>query len=76
MGLLDFKLWNKYKKDLINYIYKNNDVSQGYFYWRSRLTDILMDIFDFDGLPSTLPKKEILYRLFTTGYCGDRKSVV
>lgn len=71
MGLLDFKMWNKYKKDLINYIYKNNDVSQGYFYWRSRLTDILMDIFDFDGLPNTLPKKEILYRLFTTGYCGN-----
>lgn len=73
MSLLDFKLWNKYKKDLINYIYKNNDVSQGYFYWRSRLTDILMDIFEIHNLPSTLPKKEILYRLFTTGYCGILK---
>lgn len=59
-----------YFKYLIDHIYKVNDVQQGYFFWVSKLLDITMDLFKYDGLPTSIPEEEIEKRLLTTGYCG------
>lgn len=57
-------------KNLIDKIYKVNDVQQGYFYWVNALLDICMDIFKYDNLPTSIPEEEIEKRLLTFGYCG------
>lgn len=57
-------------KNLIDKIYKVNDVQQGYFYWINKLLDIAVDLFKYDGLPQSIPQEEIEKRLLTFGYCG------
>lgn len=59
-----------YFKNLINTIYKVNDVQQGYYFWIAKLVDISMDLFEYEGLPKTLPSEEIERRLILTGHCG------
>ena len=61
---------NKFRDRLIDTIYKNNDVSMGYFYWQAKLLDIVVDLFKWDGLPESIPEVEIEKRLFMTGHCG------
>ena len=55
---------------LIDKIYKVNDVQQGYFYWRFKLLDITMRIFQYNNLPESIPQEEIEKRLMQTGHCS------
>jgi len=63
-------MFKSYYKTLIDKIYKVNDVQQGYYFWVSKLLDITVDLFKYNGLPSTIPEEEIEKRLITTGYCA------
>lgn len=67
---MNFK--NIFKK-YIDAIYKVSSVEQGYFYWINKLLDISMDLFEYTGLPETLPHEEIELRLLKFGYCGILK---
>lgn len=57
-----------FMKNLIDSVYKNNDVTQGFFYWQGRLIDEVIDCFEYAGLPDSLPAEEIEKRLLTTGF--------
>lgn len=63
-------MFKSYYKTLIDKIYKVNDVQQGYYFWVSKLLDITIDMFAYNGLPKSIPEEEIEKRLITTGYCG------
>lgn len=63
-------MFKSYYKTLIDKIYKVNDVQQGYYFWVSKLLDITIDMFAYNGLPKSIPEEEIEKRLITTGYCA------
>lgn len=56
-------------RDNIKNIYDVADVAEGYNYWTWKLLNICLDIFQYDGLPSTLPQREIESNLMLTGHC-------
>lgn len=56
-------------RDNIKNLYDVADVSEGFNYWSWKLLNICLDIFEYDGLPSTLPQREIESNLILTGHC-------
>ena len=69
------KAIKNFNKNLINLIYKNNDVEQGFFYYQGLLIDIVSDIIEYkgmelDGLTDDEASHEIEYRRITTGHCS------
>ena len=49
-------------------MYDVSDVMTGFRYWFYKLLNICLDIFDYDGLPSSLPEREIELNLILTGH--------
>lgn len=65
----------RWSKNLINLIYKVNDVQQNYFYYQAVLTDIVIDILQYENLEMESltdeeAGEEIEYRRITQGHCG------
>ncbi|MBR6516443.1 MAG: hypothetical protein IKT40_06260 [Bacilli bacterium] len=65
----------QWTKNMINLIYKVNDVQQGFFYWQALLTDIVVDMIEYKDLDiPTLSdeqaSEEIEYRRVTMGQCS------
>lgn len=46
-------------KDKLDFVYDTTDVESGAFYWFNKLLSVCLDIFDYDNLPPSLPKKEL-----------------
>ena len=71
----------QWTKNMINLIYKVNDVQQGFFYYQAMLTDIVMDICQYEGLEMELDDErageEIEYRRITQGHAAifDHKTL-
>lgn len=53
----------------IDRIYKVNDVTIGFRYWYWKLFNVLQNMFVYQGLPDTLPAREIEINLLLTGHC-------
>ena len=53
----------------INKIYSVSNVTNGFSYWYWKLFSVLLDMFDYEGLPDSLPKREIEIQLMLTGHC-------
>ena len=53
----------------INKIYSVSNVTNGFNYWYWKLFSVLLDMFDYEGLPDSLPKREIEIQLMLTGHC-------
>ena len=53
----------------IDRIYKVNDVTVGFRYWFWKLFNLLQEMFVYQGLPDTLPAREIEINLLLTGHC-------
>lgn len=58
-------LWKKNKK---NDLYAVNDVEQGFEYWKDVLTMKCMGMFNYTGLPDSLPANIIESNLILNGY--------
>lgn len=56
-------------KDL-KYEYDVADVLYGVNYWFNKLLNIMMQIFEYEGLPSSIPKRELEIPLLLDGYVG------
>lgn len=56
-------------KDL-KYEYDVADVLYGVNYWFNKLLNIMLQIFEYDGLPSSIPKRELEIPLLLDGYVG------
>lgn len=54
--------------ELKNVLIDNKDVTEGYSYWVSYLKDMIIDIFEWEGLPDTLPEEELERRLMNHGF--------
>ena len=60
---------NNSKKTFKNYnVMDNKSVELGYKYWLSYFIDMTMDLFEYQGLPDTLPSEEIEKRLIMSGF--------
>lgn len=55
-------------KDVINSLYAVNEVEVGYNYWFNKLLGFCLGIFEYDGLPDSLPQREIELNLLLTGH--------
>lgn len=53
----------------IKSLYDVADVKIGFGYWFSKLFNILLSIFEYEGLPESLPQREIEIQLLTSGHC-------
>lgn len=53
----------------IKSLYDVANVKIGFEYWWSKLFNILLSIFEYDGLPASLPQREIEIQLLTSGHC-------
>ena len=62
-----FDIQEKFKS--INKIYSVNNVTCGFNYWYWKLFNILQDMFKYEGLPDSLPQREIEIQLLLTGHC-------
>ena len=51
-------------------MYKVNDVSTGFSYWFFKLLNILQNMFVYEGLPESLPAREIELNLLLTGHAA------
>lgn len=60
----------KTNRKIVEGLYSVNQVSQGFYYYLGMLLDIAVDIFEYEGLPDTLPQEEIEKRLITSGHCA------
>lgn len=59
-------------KDLkaqIDHLYDTADVSISYSYWFNKLLALTLTMFDYKGLPESLPQREIEAQLQLTGHC-------
>lgn len=56
-------------KDTLKLMYSVNDVENGYYYWFNKLLQRTLSIFEWQGLPETLPEREIELNLILTGHC-------
>ena len=56
------------KKDA-DKLYNVANVANGFYYWYWKLFNIIQSMFEYDGLPSTLPEREIEIQLLLTGHC-------
>lgn len=53
----------------IKSLYDVADVKKGFEYWFSKLFNIILSIFEYEGLPESLPPREIEIQLLTSGHC-------
>ena len=53
----------------IKSLYDVADVKKGFEYWFSKLFNIILSIFEYEGLPESLPQREIEIQLLTSGHC-------
>lgn len=60
---------NKLKELEQNIMYDTADVAGGYNYWFFKLLNYCLGIYQYDGLPKSLPGREILMNLILTGHC-------
>lgn len=51
-------------------MYSVNSTEIGFKYWQRRLYNIVSQIFEWNGLPKTLPQEQIEQRLILNGWCG------
>lgn len=56
-------------KEMLQLMYSVNDVENGYNYWFNKLLQRCMSIFNWNGLPDTIPEREIELNLLLTGHC-------
>ena len=57
----------KMQKDF-DTLYDVADVKLGYNYWYFKLFNVLLDLFEYDNLPTGLPQREIELNLLMTGH--------
>lgn len=72
-----FDIQEKFKS--INKIYPVSNVTNGFQYWYWKLFNILQDMFVYEGLPLSLPAREIEIQLLLTGHCvvfSDNEDIV
>lgn len=62
-----FDMQDRFKN--INKIYSVSNVTNGFYYWYWKLFSILLDMFKWEGLPPSLPSREIEIQLLLTGHC-------
>lgn len=62
-----FNLDERFKK--VDKLYPVNNVQVGFNYWYWKLFSILLDMFEWEGLPPSLPSREIEIQLMLTGHC-------
>lgn len=58
-----------YSLNNVDKIYKVNNVSIGFNYWYWKLFNFIQRMFLYDGLPDSLPAREIELNLLLTGHC-------
>ena len=56
------------KEQLMN-LYDVADVENGYNYWFNKLLCFCLGMFEYEGLPDTIPSREIELNLLLTGHC-------
>lgn len=59
---------SRYKKELSSMV-DTAHVIENYWYYFDKLTAYCINLFDYKGLPKSLPKKEIESNLILTGHC-------
>lgn len=72
-----FDMQERFKN--INKIYSVSNVTSGFHYWYWKLFNILLDMFKWEGLPDSLPSREIEIQLLLTGHCAvfeDKEELV
>lgn len=52
----------------INNIYDVADVADGFYYWFWKITNLLLQMFKWKGLPDSIPQREIELNLLMTGH--------
>lgn len=62
-------------KKILNTMYDVDKVEDGYWYWFWKLYNIVIDMFEYTGLPENISKRDIENNLILLGYCSivDRK---
>lgn len=50
-------------------MYNVASVENGYRYWFAKLLNICLELFEWEGLPESLPQREIELQLILTGHC-------
>lgn len=50
-------------------IYEVSDVRNGYDYWFFKILNLLLQMFEYENLPESLPAREIECNLLLTGHC-------
>ena len=63
-----YNILNEVKERNIDRIYDVSDVTNGYGYWFWKLLNFCMTIFKYEGLPDSLPQREIEANLLLTGH--------
>lgn len=56
-------------KKLLDNMYDVADVANGFNYWFNKLLGYCMDMFEYEGLPDSLPARQIEINLLLTGHC-------
>ena len=56
-------------KKLLNDMYDVSDVASGFNYWFYKLLGYMLGMFEYDGLPESLPARQIEINLILTGHC-------
>lgn len=59
----------KQLKETLAIMYPVNEVEVGFNYWFNKLLTRCMSIFEYTGLPDTLPEREIELNTLLTGHC-------
>ena len=59
---------HKKKKDLMKCLYPVNSVPEGFNFWYYKLFNYCLGIYKYNGLPESLPGREILANLIRTGH--------
>lgn len=54
----------------VNSMYDVADVKNGYNFWFFKILNLLLQMFEWEGLPESLPQREIELNLLLTGHCG------
>lgn len=54
----------------VNSMYDVADVKNGYNFWFFKILNLLLQMFEWEGLPEYLPQREIELNLLLTGHCG------
>lgn len=54
--------------EYIKHLYDVSDVKQGFDYWYFKLFNVLLDIFEYDNMPSGISQREIELNLMMTGH--------